>query len=696
MRRLQILVYLVVGGFLFSFLIAPGAGAQSTETPSGRLTLSKVALFKSGVGYFELRGKAPAGKGIPLSFKREQMNDLLKSLTVLNLSGGSVGSIVYDSTKTAAQELNDYAFDFKKGDGLPQVVEQLQGSPIEIATGSSAVKGTVVGVEKRITLENKTEIPRFYLSIIDDNGQLRSFNTEEIVGIRFLDERLNQDLERYLAILFRKHRKDEKTLIITPTGEGMQDLLVGYVAEAPVWKATYRIVIQDEDKGAKPYLQGWAIVDNVSRTDWKDVDLSLVSGLPISFIQNLYDPQFKQRPVVQMEKEAPPAPVIPEAGMRADRMQMAAAPMAKAERNGVKPFAESREMGAASPEEWNLADQMRKLEADTVTREVGEMFEYRIDHPVTIERNRSALVPIVAKEIDGQAVDLYNEGVRPGNPLAAVRLKNSTGLTLEGGPLTVMQGDSYAGEALTKTLKPGEERYITYAVDLGLHVHTRTGTKTEEVDRVVINRGVVRMHRAVIETKTYTLDNKTPRSKTVVIEHPYHPDWKLLNKDKPAEITDNYIRFEVKAPGREITSFAVREMRDSWERIMVTNLTPDQIVLFAGKNYLSQQTRQQLEKIVALKSEISAIDRELKALEKGRDQIFKDQKRLRENLQGLGQTTEEKDLRSRYIKQLNQQETQLQKEREREKALEVQRETKQRALNGLINALEQDLSVQEQ
>ena len=385
----------------------------------------------------------------------------------------SAGSIVYDSTKTAAQELNDYAFDFKRGDGLPQVVEQLQGSPIQIATGSSAVKGTVVGVEKRITLQNKTEIPRFYLSIIDDDGQLRSFHTEEIVGIRFLDERLNQDLERYLAILFRKHRKDEKTLIITPTGEGMQDLLVSYVAEAPVWKATYRIVIQDEDKGAKPYLQGWAIVDNVSRTDWKDVDLSLVSGLPISFIQNLYDPQFKQRPVVQMEKEAPPAPVIPEAGMRADRMQMAAAPMAKAERNGAKPFAESREMGAASPKEWNLAEQMRKLEADTVTREVGEMFEYRIDHPVTIERNCSALVPIVAKEIDGEAVDLYNEGVRPDNPLAAVRLKNSTGLTLEGGPLTVMQGDSYVGEALTKTLKPGEERYITYAVDLGLHVHTR-------------------------------------------------------------------------------------------------------------------------------------------------------------------------------------------------------------------------------
>jgi hypothetical protein len=695
MRRLHILFWLVVGGFLFSLMVPTGASAESRKEPSDQLTLTKVALFKSGVGYFELRGKVQAAEGIPLDFKREQMNDLLKSLTVLNLSGGGVGSIVYDSTKTAAQELSDYAFDFKKGDGLPQVLEQLQGSPIEMATGSSAIKGTVVGVERRMTLENETQIPLFYLSMIDDNGQLRSFNTEEIVGIRFLDQRLNQEMERYLAILFRKHRKDEKTLLITPTGEGIQDLLVSYVTEAAVWKATYRIVIPDEDKGAKPFLQGWAIVDNVSRADWKNVELCLVSGLPVSFIQNLYDPQFIKRPVVQMEKEAPVAPAIPEAGMHTDRIQMAPAPMAKAEMRQMKSFAAGREMEAGPREGVNLSERMRDLKADTATREVGEMFEYRIDHPVTIERNRSALVPIVAKEIDGEAVDLYNESVRPGNPLAAVRLKNSTGLTLEGGPLTVLQGGSYAGEALTRTLKPGEERYIAYAVDLGLHVHTKTGTKTEEVDRVVINRGVLRMHRAIIETKAYTLDNKSPRLKTVIIDHPYHADWKLLNKEKPVEITDNYLRFEVKAANLETKTFTVREMRDSWETIMVSSLTPDHIVLFADKKYLNQKTRQQLEKIVSLKSDISAIDQDLKALEKGRDQIFKDQKRLRENLQGLGQTTEEKDLRSRYIKQLNQQETHLEKERERQKALERQRETKQKELNELISTLEQDLAVQE-
>jgi len=693
MENRKSLFWPVVMAFLLSVIIPLGASAEIKNSTLGQLNLRKVALFKNGVGYFELRGSVQAGTGVKLHFKRKQMNDLLKSLTVLDLSEGQVSSIVYDSTKTAVQQLSDYAFDLQKGDGLPQVLEQLQGSKIELNTGSTTITGIIVGVEKRISMGDEIKIPFFYLSIIDSNGQLRSFDTNEIAEVKFLDQRLNQDLKQYLAILFQKHRKDEKTIIITPTGKGRKELLVSYVTETPVWKATYRIVIPEDKKGVKPFLQGWAIVDNVSGEDWKNVQLCLVSGLPISFIQDLYDPQFKKRPVIKTGKEAPVAPVIPEAGMPTERMRVAASPMAKPEQKRMKSFAIDKEKEEMRFEEGNLDDKMRELKADAVTREVGEMFEYRIDHPVTIERNRSALVPIVAKEIEGQIIDLYNKKVRANNPLAAVRLKNSTGLTLEGGPLTVLQGGSYAGEALVKTLKPDEQRYITYAVDLGLHVNTKTGSKSEQVDRVVINRGIIRMHRGIIETKTYNLDNKNTRPKTVVIEHPYHANWKLLNKEKPIEITENFLRFEVEAPGLEITKFIVREMRDSWESIMASNLTPDDIIIFAQKRYFSENTQKQLEEIVALKAEIVTIDRDLKTLKKDRNQIFKDQQRLRENLRGLRQTVEEKNLRSRYIKQLDQQETRLEKLRDREKDLDHQRTAKQRELNKLLGTLEQDLRV---
>jgi len=698
MKNRNFLLQSVFIAFLFSLIIPSGVNAE-IHSAGSRINLKKVALFKSGVGYFELRASVEAGKGIELHFKREQMNDLLKSLTILDLSGGQVGhatSVVYDSTKTAKQQLSDYAFDLRKGDGLPQVLKQLQGSKIELIIGSHAegvaVTGTIVGVETRITMENQIKIPRFYLSIMDSNGQLRSFDTNEISGVKFLDQRLNQDIKRYLTILFQKHRKDEKTVLITPMGEGRQELLISYVTEVPVWKATYRIIIPEGKKGVKPFLQGWAIIDNVTGKDWKNVQLSLISGLPISFIQNLYDPQFKKRPLVKLEQDAPVAPVVPEAGMRADRMVAAAAPIAKPKQRRMKSFVAEKEMKDRSLEGANLYERMRQLKAATITSDKGEMFEYRIDHPVTIARNRSALVPIVATEIKGQAVDLYNEKIRAKNPLAAVRLKNTTGLTLEGGPLTVFQGGSYAGDALVKTFKPDEKRYITYAVDLGLRVNTKMGTKSEQVDRVIINRGVIRMRRGIIETKTYNLDNKNPRSKTVVIEHPFHANWKLLNKEKPIEITDNYLRFEVKVPELKITKFSVREMRESWERIMISNLTPDQIIILARKEYLSESTQKKLEQIVALKSEISNINRGLKAIQKERGQIFEDQKRLRENLRGLRQTTEEKGLRNRYVKRLNQQETRLEELRKREKVLNREFKTKQGELNRMIKTLEQDLS----
>ncbi len=698
MKTLNWFVKTVILAFLLGLMIPLSSyGERSDSTDGGQMTVRKVVLYKSGVGYFEMRGTVKGGRAVRLYFKRNQMNDLLKSLTVLNLTGGKINSIVYDSTKTVRQLLSDYTFDLKREQGLPQVLRQLQGSTIELVTGSTTTKGTIVGVEKRILTEDDVEIPSFYLNILDNDnkGDFRSFNTDEITAVRFLDERLNQDIKHYLKILFQRLRRDEKAVTITTLGQGEQELFVSYVAEVPVWKATYRIVLPAQNKESKPFLQGWAIVDNVSADDWKGVGLSLVSGLPISFIQDLYDPIFKRRPVIEIEEEVALAPSVPEAAMRRKMVREAKkAPLApRAAAMPMKSLAMAEELGAGPPVEADLEGRMRDLRAEVVTREVGDLFEYRIDHPVTIGRNQSALVPIVAKEVEGETVDLYNEKTRKNNPLAAVRLKNTTGLMLEGGPLTVVQGGNYAGDALIKTVRPGEERYITYAVDLGLHVNTQKGTKSERVDRVIINRGMMRIHRGIIETKTYNLDNKDNQTKTVIIEHPYHPEWKLLNTEKPIEITDNYIRFRVMVPGQGVATFTVREVRDSWQTIMVTNLTPDDILVFSQRRYLSESSQKQLEKIVGLKTEIAGIDGDIRDLKRERGQIFEDQKRLRENLTGLGQTAEEKNLRSRYIKQLDQQETRLATIRDKQERLQDQRRGKRKELDTLIAALEQDLEI---
>jgi len=682
-------VVLAVAFMLLMAVGNPASAARVLSSNNGQLVLKKVTLFNNGVGYFQLGGNVMAGEEIPLRVKSNQMNDLLKSLTVLNLTGGQVSSIVYDNDKTISQKLDEFNFQLRKTHGLPQILRQLQGSEIQVLTGGSPVRGTIMGVEKRDIQDEEVIVPWFFLTIMDPNGQMRTFDTGEITGIKLVDAKLNKDLDRYLSILFQKHQKNGKTVDITPTGEGPQELLVSYITEVPVWKATYRIVLPDSNKGNDPFLQGWAIVDNVSGEDWQNVQLSLVSGLPVSFVQELYAPRFKKRPELKMDDEDAVAPAVPEAVMGETRMMMAA-PASPKERPGA---ARNKAMARRYAGEPDMEQSIRKLKAQTVTREVGDMFEYRIDHPVTIDQNRSALVPIVSKEIEGRAVDLYNERTRKQNPLAGIKLKNTTGLTLEGGPLTVLKGGTYAGEAFVKSLKPNEQRYITYAVDLGLHVNTKKGSTTEPVDRVVINRGLMRLHRGVIETRNYTLNNKNAHSRTVVIEHPYHSNWKLLQPQKPLETTDNYLRFEVTVPGNTETAFLVKEIRDVWESISVSNLTPDNILIFARQKYLDDKTLKQMEKIVAAKAELARIETGLKAIDKERQQIFGDQKRLRENLHGLGRTSEEKGLRSRYIQLLDSQETRLGEIERQEESLQAQQKTRRKALETLIGNMSQDLRL---
>jgi len=670
-------------------------GAAVTGQNNNGLAIRKVILYKHGVGYFERRGRVIGQSDVVLTFKKDQMNDLLKSLTAFDLSGGQVSSIVYDNSQTAEQLLSQYNFNLRNGQGLPQILGQLQGSEVEltIVGSNQPLRGTVIGVETRTIKENKSIRKQYRANLLTESGKLRNFDVDEILDLRFLDEKLNQDIEDYLAILYQQHRRDEKRVVLRTAEAGERDLLVSYVTEIPVWKATYRVVLPENDKD-KAFLQGWAIVDNVSEEDWENVQLTLVSGLPISFIQNLYDPWYKKRPVVALSQEMALAPTTPESGMVYDETD------SRSVSKNIRAVGRSRsaEMmsmaGMMAPtEKFDMAQEMRNLQAETVTREVGDLFEYQIDEPVTIARNQSALIPIVAGEIEGETVSLYNESVRSKNPLSAFRMRNSTGLTLEGGPLTVYQAGSYAGEALIETVKADEQRYITYGVDLGLHVNTKHGSKGKGVHRVIINRGVVRMHEYIIETKAYNLDNKDNKEKTVVIEHPYRKDWKLLNEEKPIEITDNFKRFEVKIPAKKLTTFEVVERRDHWHRIAVTNITPEHLVTYIHDNFLTKKSRQQLEKIISLKAEIVSIDRELKALKNEKKNIFKDQSRLRDNLGRLGRNDKEKRLRSRYIKQLNTQEDRLAEMEKRSKQLQKQRLKVQNQLDDMIENLAQDLTL---
>jgi len=675
--------------FLLSLLICVTAYLVISPALAGtqELPIRRVILYKHGVGYFERIGSVEGDATSLLRFKAKDMSDLLKSLTVLDLGGGSIRTIAYDSTKTVDQQLGEYTFDLKSAQGLPAILDQMKGSEIALTVGQTQLSGRLLSMEKRI---EKTEsggvIDRFRISVLLPDGKVKNYDLSDVTQLQFTNPGLQKEMEKYLEILFSRHRRDEKQVQILASGKGKRELFVSYVQEQPVWKVSYRIVTEKKEK---PLLQAWAIVDNVSAEDWDNVDLSLVSGLPVSFVQNLYDPIFVRRPEIKVEREAAAGPVVAEAGRVVEQSFMARQEeeRKKAEVDRPMSMGASRPMAPPRPD---MYASMERQAAQAIGQEAGALFVYNIKEPVTIKRDRSALLPIVNARVEGERVAVYNESVRRENPMEAMRMKNTTGLTLEGGPITVIEENTYVGEALISTLKPDEERYVSYAVDLGTRVDAQRGKSTEQIYRVTIANGILTRHLKLRETKTYALQNLEDKVKTVIVEYPRRQgEWKLVDTPNPREETPNYYRFEVKlGPKKErpekIEFKAIEEMTTRSEFGLMDGVVANDIRLFLQQKLIDDKTRGFLEQITASRSQIAELKRKVEDLQNEQKTIFNDQDRLRRNLQSLGQSEEERNLRSRIVKQLNQQEDRLEAINKSVKDLQVQLTAKQEELNKLV------------
>lgn len=758
---------------------APWAGAQSENNPP---PLRRVTLYKHGVGYFERQGKVSGDGQVTFRFDQAQMNDVLKSLVVLDLGRGNergkVSAVTFDSTKPIDKRLEEFglSLDGSNSVGLTSLLGQLKGARVEVRLGAAAVApitGTILGIEKHARLQNGAKTETQELILVSDSGELRSVALDQIRGIRLLDAKLREDLDQYLSILQSTIHKSARKLSIKTDGQGERDLFISYVVEAPVWKTTYRIVLAAQEK---PFLQGWAVVDNVQDEDWTNVTLSLVAGAPVSFIQDLQQPRYKSRPVVGLPEEITVAPQVTEAALTSATISLVSSSRggtlegAVTDQNGAfiagatikiiqagtgaqitattnsdgryrvrglpqgrysliaeqSGFQTTRLSGlnvvAGSSANNDLEMRVGNVsevvtitgsvptlstEASSIsvvnamksknsgvdihvdTQEIGELFEYRIAHPVTIKRNSSALIPIPQNQIEGEAVSLYNRTTRAQNPMNALYLHNTSGLTLESGPLTVIENDTYAGEALTGRIKPGERRFITYAVDLGCRVSVKEDDDNEKAYLVEIINGAFRVHYRQTKATVYTLSNATARAKTVYLEHLYdkNADWKLSKTAKPIETSEQYYRFKVTVPPGSATQFAVNEELPEINTFALSNITPDNIAVFVKSNYLTPAMKQALESIIDLKAQLAALTRSIGEKQVEIGQIAKDQERMRENLRALGKTEEEKQLVQRYVAKLAQGEDQLERLRQEEKKLQEDRNARQRQLDERIRKI---------
>jgi hypothetical protein len=656
------------------------------------LPVREVVLFKHGVGYFARSGRLAAGESARLDFKAEEMNDVLKSLTVEE-KGGKISGLRYDSSEPLAKKLEEFPFAIGSQQPLSAVLDQLKGARVELKFGTETVTGAIVGARQLAGGQNQPEHEQATLLL--ESSELRNVDLGAISSLRFSDPKLQLQFKDYLAAIAQSRSKDKRSVYIDSSDSGAREIQASYMIPSPVWKSSYRLIFGES---GQPTLEGWAIVDNTTGDDWTNVRLALVSGRPISFVSRLYEPRFLARPEAELAEEAALAPVVDTGALDEGKDQgAAAAPASEAKpafRQFVAPKAMSaRSAGIAGGVVGGVAQSVMveppapsSISQTAAAQELGELFEYRISTPVTIRKSESAMLPFLQDKITARKLLIYSDE-SAAHPLNAAEITNSTGKTLDGGPITVFDAGSYGGEALMETVKAGDKRLLSYAVDLGTRITTQFDSKAAVVREIHVNRGLLTTKSAAVETKTYTIRNVDQKPKTLIIEHPARPGYTLLER-KPTEKTANAYRFEVKLPSDATEKFPVTEENVFDSTTAVGTLTPDTLVIYISNKNLSDAGRRQLGDILDKKRQIASTDNEKQRVTEQINTIVHDQDRIRQNINSLNHVSGQQDQVQKYAKQLGDQEIQLASLRDRQSELERRKAALQAELNSQIEKME--------
>jgi hypothetical protein len=771
---------------------ARGAAAPNNPEVGDTLPVKRVVLYKSGVGYFEHLGNVQGNQDVTIPFTSGQLNDVLKSLTVLDLNGGRITGVEYGSAAPLDRQLGDLRLPVGEKATLTDFLSALRGARLEIHSGGSVFTGRLLSVERKTRMGSGATLEVDYLSLLADNGEIRTAELTPGFSVRLLDRGLTGKMDRFLDVVSAGREADVRRMVISAAGSGERSLFVSYVSEVPVWKTTYRIVLSVK---AKPLLQGWAIVDNTVGEDWDNVQLSLVAGAPHSFIENLSQPYYSRRPVVPVPETVLVTPqtyeatlllgnaslngvvtdqtgaVIPNAPVKVyaatgalmgqtltnaageyqfdslpdgpARLEISSNGFRTSQINGLNISASrpvrqdttlqvgtatetvnatasnlstesalplnGRNLGsgaalggfgrlerahkAAPPPPASIAAARASAEAAAQAQVLGDLFEYKLKEPITIRKNRSALVPIVQSPITAEKISVWNEISGLPRPQRALWLTNTSGLTLDGGSFSVMEDETFAGEGIFDPIRPDERRIISYATDLALNVSSRLNTERERVTHVIINRGTMIQENELREKKTYTFRNEDTTPRSVIVEHPVRAGYELRGSIQPVETTAAWKRFRLSVQPKQTASLVVEEARIEQTNYALSNVDSDQLALFIRDKSIDKTVEDALKKIVAQKQVVSDLDDKKMERDDEQQQIFDDQQRLRENMKSLKGSAEEKKLLERYTEQLNAQENRLDALRKEIQQLEMQKDAAQAELDKMIEDLSLDVRL---
>jgi hypothetical protein len=642
--------------------------AATAAVAADDLPLKRVMLSTGGVGYFEHEAVVQGDARISLDVRLDQVDDVLKSIVVYDDTGG-VGTISLPGRDALGQVFRDLPFGRGALGSPVKLLNALQGASVE-AVGDRQLKGRIIkAVAEKVRVgDNGETVVRHRVSLLTAVG-VQQFVLEDAKSVSFTEPGLQAQVDRALAAIARHRVRDKRTLSISLKGTGKRTVRVAYVVGVPLWKSTYRLTLPADSAATTAKLQGWAVIENMTGQDWTSVELTLVSGNPVSFRQALYSSYYVNRPEVPVEVLGRILPK-PDTGT----LGRVAAKNGKGERRESAP---PRARSSRAPGAGMVGGMMDRATAEmeagapprmaapamlAESREAATQVLFRLPEPLSIESGHSLVVPIADRKIPARRVALYQPSTHATHPLAAVRLVNDGQSGLPPGVLTIYErtgatGDvAYVGDAQLTTLPAGGKRLVSFALDQKTQVG-RTVDNRRRLAKGAIERGIFR--RTVIERQTTTYRLKAPalENRTVLLEHPRRAGWTLVTPGKDdVELSDRTYRIAVTLKkGKSRVLEAVME-RPRQETVQVLSISAKQIAAYAKAPALSEDVRNAFARMADLRRTVAAHRGEVKKLEGEHKTIVDDQARIRQNLKQVNRGS---DLHNRYLKKLNIQEDRL-------------------------------------
>lgn len=620
------------------------------------LPIRQLTLYKHGVAF--VQRQAPySGESIDLVLRADEVNDALKSLLVIDRGDGQVRGVHY-ATPADASRLQSSPITLSPDHSLLDLLRSLRGWLVKLVVGTATereeLSGRLLGIDITDPGQSILQSPApILVSMLDEEaGTVRMVELGQVQAVTLLESRTQQDLDFFLQTSRSDAAHRAVTIRLSP---GEHDLQVSYLVPSPTWRVSYRLVAeatpaeQGASRGGTLLLQGWGLFDNPFEEDLQDVAVTLTAGQPISFLYDLAASRIPQRPVVQDTARIAAAPV--EFDLAAE--SVAEPPASFGAGFAAVPKMAMRSLAAPAPQRMRAASiaELAQQPAAATGSEAGELFQYEVVAPVSVQRGESALVPILSARLPYERELLFNEAKLPGHPVAALRFTNASGLVLERGPVTVVEDGNYRGEAILPFSRDGSGMYLAYAVELGIKVSLQRDTSYETAG-LRIEGSLLHIKQATVNRARYRLENTLPSEQVVTVEHPIWQTAELIRTLAPAARTADMYRWNVPCPARVATTFDVVERCYDWEVSEVLDMQYARLEEFLRASWLDAGTLQRIRSLLEQRSAIARNETEMARLRNERETIFRREEQLRANMAALGTGGEEGTLRRQIVMQL--------------------------------------------